>query len=214
MRVTLMGTGTSSGVPRLACDCPVCVSPDPRNKRLRCSIIVEGSGGNILVDTTPDLRTQALRQGLGQVDAVLFTHAHVDHLYGLDDLRAYCYGRQGPIPCYGDEVTLERIQRVFDYAFKPAYKNMKESVPQLSLHPLAGPFAVCGCPVEPLTVFHGQLPVQAFRFGDFAYVTDCNSIPPASLGRLRGLEVLVLDALRHKEHPTHFNVAQALEVVA
>ena len=214
MRVTLMGTGTSSGVPRLACDCPVCVSPDPKNKRLRCSILVEGSEGNILVDTTPDLRAQALRQGLRQVDAILFTHAHVDHLYGLDDLRSYCYGRQAPIPCYGDEVTLGRIRHVFDYAFRPAYKNMTESVPQLSLHPITGPFEVCGCRVEPLTVFHGQLPVQAFRLGDFAYVTDCNSIPPASLGRLRGLEVLVLDALRHKEHPTHFNVVQALEVVA
>ncbi len=214
MRVTLLGTGTSSGVPRVACDCAVCLSPDPKNNRLRCSILVEGSEGNILVDTTPDLRLQALRQGLRQVDAVLFTHAHVDHLYGLDDLRSFCFERQAPIPCYADEGTLGRIRHVFDYAFKPAYKNMRESVPQLSLHPIDGPFEVCGCQVEPLTVYHGQLPVLSFRFGSFAYVTDCNAIPPASLGRLRGLEVLVLDALRHKDHPTHFSVAQALEVVA
>ena len=214
MKVTLLGTGTSSGVPRIACDCAVCQSKDPKNNRLRCSILIEAPGGNILVDTTPDLRLQALRQGLRQVDAVLFTHAHVDHLYGLDDLRSFCFERQEPIPCYGDESTLERIRRVFDYAFKPAYKNMKESVPQLSLHPVDGGFEVCGCQVEPLTVSHGQLPVLVFRFGSFAYLTDCNTIPPASLGRLRGLEVLVLDALRHQNHPTHFTVAQALEVVA
>jgi phosphoribosyl 1,2-cyclic phosphate phosphodiesterase len=214
MKVTLLGTGTSSGVPRVACDCPVCLSPDPKNKRLRCSILVEASGGNILVDTTPDLRLQALRQGLRQVDAVLFTHAHVDHLYGLDELRSFGYGRREPIPCYGDQGTLERVRHVFDYAFKPAYQGMKESVPQLSLQPIEGPFELCGCPVEPLTVYHGRLPVLSFRFGAFAYVTDCNAIPPASLGRLRGLEVLVLDALRHHNHPTHFNVAQALEVVA
>ncbi len=214
MKVTLLGTGTSSGVPRIACDCAVCLSPDPKNKRLRCSILVEASGGNILVDTTPDLRLQALRQGLCQLDAVLFTHPHVDHLYGLDDLRSFCFGRPTPIPCYGDEYTLERIRHAFDYAFKPAYQGMKESVPQLSLHPIAGSFELCGCQVEPLTVYHGRLPVLAYRFGSFAYVTDCNAIPPATLGRLRGLEVLVLDALRHHNHPTHFTVAQALEVVA
>lgn len=214
MKVTLLGTGTSSGVPRVACDCAVCLSADPRNKRLRCSVLVEGCGGNILVDTTPDLRLQALRQGLCQVDAVLFTHAHVDHLYGLDELRSFCFGRQAPIPCYADEHTLERIRHVFDYAFKPAYNDMKESVPQLSLHPIEGPFELCGCQVAPLRVYHGRLPVLGFRFGAFAYVTDCNAIPPASLGQLRGLEVLVLDALRHKDHPTHFTVKQALEVVA
>ncbi|MBM3279579.1 MAG: MBL fold metallo-hydrolase [Candidatus Handelsmanbacteria bacterium] len=214
MKATLLGTGTSSGVPRIACDCAVCLSSDPRNKRLRCSLLVEGSGGNILVDTTPDLRLQSLRQGLRRVDAVLFTHPHVDHLYGLDELRSFCFGRSAPIPCYGDEGTLGRIRHVFDYAFKPVYQGMTESVPQLSLNSIAGPFELCGCPVEPLTVHHGRLPILAYRFGSFAYVTDCNAIPPASLGRLRGLEVLVLDALRHNNHPTHFTVAQALEVVA
>ena len=214
MKVTLLGTGTSSGVPRIACDCAVCLSADPRNKRLRCSVLVEASGGNILIDTTPDLRLQALNQGMRRLDAVLFTHPHVDHLYGLDELRSFCFDRRDPIPCYGDQGTLERIERVFDYAFKPVYKNMTESVPRLSLHLVDGPFEVCGCPVEPVTVYHGRLPVLGYRFGSFAYVTDCNAIPPASLGRLRGLEVLVLDALRHQEHPTHFTIAQALEVVA
>jgi phosphoribosyl 1,2-cyclic phosphate phosphodiesterase len=214
MKVTLLGTGTSSGVPRVACDCAVCLSPDPKNKRLRCSLLVEASGGNILVDTTPDLRLQALRQGLRRVDAVLFTHAHVDHLYGLDELRSFCFERRAPIPCYGDPGTLERVRHVFDYAFSPAYQGMREAVPQLSLHPIEGPFELCGCPIEPLTVYHGRLPVLAYRFGAFAYATDCNAIPPASLGRLRGLEVLVLDALRHHHHPTHFTVDQALGVVA
>lgn len=214
MKVTLLGTGTSTGVPRIACDCPVCQSPDPRNKRLRCSILVECEEGTLLVDTAPDLRAQALRYDIRKVDAVLFTHGHADHLYGLDDLRCFCFGRQTPIPCYADQLTLDRISRVFDYAFDAAYKNYREALPQISLHLIEGGFELCGRPIEPLTVYHGRLPVLGFRFGPFAYVTDCNSIPPESLGKLRGLEVLVLDALRYREHPTHFNVDQALAIAA
>ncbi len=214
MKVTLLGTGTSVGVPRIACDCPVCRSPDPRNKRLRCSILVECGGGTILVDTAPDLRAQALRHDIRRVDAVLFTHGHADHLHGLDDLRCFCFERQAPIPCYGDQATLERIGRIFDYAFAPPYQNHKEALPRISLHRIEGNFELCGRTVEPLTVYHGRMPVLGFRFGTFAYVTDCNYIPPESLGRLRHLEMLVLDALRHREHPTHFTVDQALAIIA
>jgi len=211
MQITFLGTGTSVGVPRIGCRCPVCRSDDPRNKRLRCSILIENQGCFILVDTTPDLRAQALRYQIDRVDAVLFTHGHADHLHGLDDVRCYCFDMDHPLPCYADQLTLERLERVFDYAFDAENQS---AIPQLSLHRLDGRFAVCGLTVEPVIVYHGRLPVLAFRLGDFAYVTDCSAIPEASLDQLRSLDTLVLDALRHREHPTHFNVDQALAAVA
>ena len=211
MKITFLGTGTSVGVPRIGCHCPVCTSTDPKNERLRCSLLVESEEAIFLIDTTPDLRTQALRYRIERVDAVLFTHAHADHLHGLDDVRCYCYDRDTPLPCYANSATLERIRQVFDYAFSDGHPS---SVPQLSLHPIEAPFELCGQSVEPVTVYHGKRPVLGFRFGPFAYVTDCSSIPAESMQRLRGLDTLVLDALRHKEHPTHFNVAQALTVIA
>ena len=207
----MLGTGTSVGVPRIACDCAVCSSDDPRNHRLRCSLLIEDAGAAILVDTPPDLRTQVLRHGLRQLDAVLFTHAHADHLHGLDDVRCFSISRGAPLPCYADQSTIERIRHVFDYAF---HTHHASSVPQLELHTIDGPFSLLGLAVEPVPVLHGRLPVLAFRVGGFAYVTDCSSSPPASMRALRGLDVLVLDALRHREHPTHFNVTQALEVAA
>ena len=211
MRVSFLGTGTSVGVPRPACACPVCRSEDPRNQRLRCAILVEYDGCSILVDTPPDLRTQVLRHRVEKLDAVLFTHGHADHLYGLDDLRCFCFRRQAPLPCYADQPTLDRILHVFDYAFAvPA----RRGVPQLELRPIDGPFSLAGRLIEPVPVGHGDTPVLAFRFGGFAYATDCSSIPPASMDRLRGLDTLVLDALRHRPHPTHFNLEQALAVVA
>lgn len=210
MKVTFLGTGTSVGVPRIGCDCAVCTSTDPRNKRLRCAILIEHLGRAILVDTPPDLRTQALRHDVRRVDAVLFTHGHADHLHGLDDVRCYSFGRSDPIPVYGDRPTLERIVRVFDYAFDSAWA---EAVPRLSLHPIEGDLELFGLHVHPITVLHGRLPVLAFRIGRFAYVTDCSRIPEESMAQLRGLDVLVLDALRHKEHPTHFTIDEALRVI-
>ena len=209
-RVTVLGSGTSVGVPRIACDCPVCASMDPRNKRLRCSILIEHDGHNLIVDTTPDLRTQALRADIRMVDAVLFTHSHADHLHGLDDVRCYCFEREGPVPCYGDELTLERIRTVFDYAFDSPYAS---ALPQLDLHLIDGNLELFDLTIEPLTVYHGRLPVLAFRVGSFAYVTDCSSVPAESMERLSGLDVLILDALRHKEHPTHFSLSEALDLV-
>ena len=209
--VTVLGSGTSVGVPRIACSCPVCTSTDPRNKRLRCSILVEHDGRAVLVDTTPDLRTQALRGDIRMIDAVLFTHAHADHLHGLDDVRCYCFEREGPVPCYADEITLGRIRTVFDYAFDSPYAS---ALPQLDLHLIDGDLELIGLRIEPLTVYHGKLPVLAFRIGSFAYVTDCSSIPAEAMEQLSGVDTLILDALRHKEHPTHFSVDEALAVVA
>lgn len=211
MRVTFLGTGTSVGVPRIACECGVCTSTDPRNKRLRCAIAIEHLDRSILIDTPPDLRTQALRHDLRRVDAVLFTHGHADHLHGLDDVRSYCFGRDEPIPVYGDRPTLDRITRVFDYAFDSAWA---QAVPRMSLHPIRGALELFGLRIQPVTVMHGRLPVLAFRIGRFAYVTDCNAIPDKAMSQLRGLDVLVLGALRHKGHPTHFTVDEALEIVA
>ena len=210
MKVTLLGTGTSVGVPRIGCDCPVCLSENPRNKRLRCSILIEFGERVLLVDTTPDLRTQALRYEVRRLDAVLFTHGHADHLHGLDDLRCYCFDREEPLPCFADHNTLERINRVFDYAFDSPYP---QSLPRLDLHVIDGTITLFGLQIHPITVYHGRLPVLAFRIGRFAYVTDCNRIPPQSMAALRDLDVLVLDALRHTEHPTHFNIEEALGVV-
>ena len=166
--------------------------------------------GAVLVDTTPDLRTQALQYGIDRLDGVVFTHGHADHLHGLDDVRCYCFDREQPLPCYGDEATLARIRRVFDYAFNSPYP---QTLPQLDLRLIEGAFEVLGLRFEPIVVLHGRMEVLAFRLGAFAYVTDCSHIPAESMEKLRGLDTLVLDALRHKEHPTHFSVGQALAVV-
>ena len=209
--MTLLGTGTSVGVPRIACDCSVCSSSDPHNKRLRCSILIEYADRVVLVDTTPDLRAQALRHDIRKVDAILFTHGHADHLHGLDDIRCYCFEREDPLPCYGDVRTLDRVSRVFDYAFDSPYAY---ALPNLELFPIEGELELFGLEIDPIVVFHGQMPVLAFLMGRFAYVTDCNSIPPESMTRLMNLDVLILDALRHREHPTHFNVDQAVAIAA
>ena len=210
MKITFLGTGTSVGVPRIGCECAVCTSIDRRNKRMRCSILIEYFGRTVLVDTPPDLRTQALRYDVRSVDAVLFTHGHADHLHGLDDVRAYCFGRDEPIPVYGDRPTLDRITRVFDYAFDSAWAM---AVPRLSLHLIEGDLDLFGLQVRPVPILHGRTPVLAFRIGRFAYVTDCSEISADSMNQLRGLDVLVLGALRFKEHPTHFTIDEALEIV-
>ena len=210
MKVTVLGSGTSVGVPRIACDCPVCSSNDPRNKRLRCSLLLEYGGRVVLVDTTPDLRQQALRHDIRNVDAILFTHGHADHLHGLDDVRCYCFDREEPLPCYGDTRTLERVYRVFDYAFDSQYAY---ALPNLELFPIESRMELFGINIDAITVYHGKTPVLAFRTGRFAYVTDTNRIPPESMAQLAGLDTLILDALRHREHPTHFNIDQALAIV-
>ncbi len=212
MKVTVLGSGTSHGVPMIGCDCEVCTSNDLHDKRSRPSIALELPEGNILVDTSPELRLQAVANGLKRVDAVLYTHTHADHAHGIDDLRAYNVRQGGAIPLYGSALSMDDIRARFGYIFTPTWFG--GGLPMLDLRPVDGPFEVLGRTVVPVTVLHGRLPVYGYRFGRFAYVTDCNAIPAESMDLLRELDVLILDALRHREHPTHFNFEQALAVVA
>jgi phosphoribosyl 1,2-cyclic phosphate phosphodiesterase len=212
-RVTFLGTGTSHGVPMIGCDCATCCSSDPRDRRSRPSILIRTADGmNVLVDTSPDLRTQALAFDVRWVDAILFTHAHADHVLGLDDVRRYNVIQGGRMPCFGDERTLVEIRRTFAYIFNPPQEG--GGVPKIDLFPLAGPFCLGRQAFVPVPVLHGTQPVLGYRVGSFAYLTDCNAIPDQSWPLLEGVHTLVIDALRHKRHPTHFTVAEALDVVS
>ncbi|TWU48465.1 MBL fold metallo-hydrolase [Rubripirellula reticaptiva] len=213
--VTFLGTGTSVGVPAIGCDCEVCQSSDPTNNRTRCAITIETDGGTILVDTPPDLRTQLLREKIPLVHAVLFTHEHADHLFGLDDLRLFPFRLGGPVPLYCEPHVEARIRKSFDYAFTERTPTHPGATPQLECRTI-GPddaFDVLGVSVMPIPLKHGpHFNVLGFRIGDFAYCTDTNEIPPSSIERLQGVKTFVVGALRHKPHPTHFNVEQAVEV--
>ena len=212
-RVTLLGTGTSHGVPMIGCGCRVCRSDDPRDQRWRPSIYVELPDLAVLVDTSTDLRAQALRFGVTRVDAILFTHGHADHVMGLDEVRRFNALQGGRIPCYADARTAGEIRRTFAYIFDPAAPR-GGGLPELDLFTLAGEFSLGRQVIVPVPVLHGERPVLAYRVGSFAYVTDCSAIPDGSWPLLEGVEWLVLGALRDRPHPTHFNVAQALEAVA
>lgn len=194
----------------IGCDCPVCTSSDPRDKRTRSSVVVQWEAGSILIDTTPEMRIQCLANNVSRVDAVLFTHAHADHVTGLDDLRRFNWLQRAPLTCYGDADTLATIERMFPYAFdhKSPYISSK---PQLHLEVINGTLELFGERIVPIPLFHGPMPVLGFRFGSFAYCTDCSVVPESSMELLRDLDVLVLDALRHKPHPTHFTLEQAVE---
>ena len=210
VRVLFLGTGTSHGVPMIGCDCGVCRSTDPRDTRSRPSILVEGDDGmRVLVDTTPDLRTQALRHDVRRIDAILYTHAHADHMMGLDEVRRYNMLNRSAMPVYGDAPTLRELRRTFAYIFEPnAPKG--GGVPDVRLFPIGGPFCLGRQEVVPIPVKHGPWDVLGFRFGRFAYLTDCNAIPESSVALLGGLDDLVLDALRRRPHPTHFTLEQAI----
>ena len=210
-RVTMVGSGTSIGVPVIGCSCPVCTSDDPRNKRMRPGLKLEfGDGRVVLVDTPTDLREQALRFGLPRLDAVLFTHPHADHIFGLDDIRIFNFRQRRAIPCYGSEATLVAIRRTFAYVFEVGQEGGGK--PQLDLIPVRAPFPLLGRTVVPVPVWHGTMEVFGYRLGDFAYVTDCNVIPETSFQLLEGVEILILDALRYRPHSTHFSVGEAVEV--
>lgn len=213
MQVLFLGTGTSHGVPMIGCDCDVCRSTDPRDARLRPSIYLElDDGTRVLVDTTPDLRQQALRHDLRKIDVVLYTHSHADHILGLDEVRRYNHMTRAPLPLYGDAATLADLRRVFSYVFDPRAQK-GGGVPDLRLSTIAGPFCLGPTEIRPLKVLHGGRPVLGYRIGGFAYLTDCNEIPDETMAELEGLEVLVLDALRRKRHPTHFSLDEAVAVV-
>ncbi len=208
MKLTFLGTGTSTGVPTLACKCRVCTSSDPHDKRTRPSVMVEFDGRMVLIDTTPDFRAQAMREGIERLDAVLYTHDHVDHLMGLDDLRPYYFRQQIPIPIYADPRTMDSIRRIYTYIFDQTYPY--GGIAKLEPHLVDGPFELWGERVIPLKVLHGNLSILGFRIRDFAYLTDVSEIPDQTLGLLKGLDVLVVDALRHKPHPTHSTVENSL----
>jgi phosphoribosyl 1,2-cyclic phosphate phosphodiesterase len=208
--VVFLGTGTSHGVPMVGCECDVCRSTDPRDQRSRPSIYVEcDDGTGLLVDTTPDLRLQALRHGLRRVDAILYTHAHADHIMGLDEVRRFNALNGGPIPAYGDEPTIADLRRIFAYAFDPD-RPRGGGVPDLRLSVLRGACCIGRQDVLPVPVRHGTRTIYGFRLGAFAYLTDCGGVPDSSMPLLAGLDTLVLDALRHRPHPTHLSLAQAL----
>lgn len=212
LTLTFLGTGTSHGVPAIGCQCAVCRSDDPRNRRYRCSAWLRYGGHSVVIDTATEFRLQAIREGMQSLDAVLFTHAHADHVSGLDDLRSFSELHEHPIPCYGSEETLEAVRRRFDYIFTET--QWGGGKPRLELKPVSTAFELFGLEFTPVPVKHGCLDVNGFRFGSIAYVTDCNAIPPSSMDMLRDLDLLVLDALRWTPHPTHFSVDQALAVVA
>ncbi len=211
MRLTFLGTGTSTGVPTLACRCPVCTSSDPRDKRTRPSVLLEFDGRAVVIDTAPDFRQQALREGMERLDAVLFTHTHADHVLGLDDVRVFYFRQREPIPIYASSRSMDDIRRIFTYIFDQTYPY--GGIAKLDPHIIDGPFDLWGERLIPLPVLHGNLPVLGFRFGKTAYVTDFSAIPDSTIPLIEGLDVLVLDALRHKPHPTHSSLEQSLDWV-
>lgn len=211
-KITVLGSGTSVGVPTVGCHCDVCTSGDPRDNRLRPSILVSYEGRNVLIDTTPDFRAQALRAGLQRLDAVVFTHSHADHIMGLDDVRPFNFRQKERIPIYASADTMANIHRCFQYIFDGGKKE--SNVPQLDSRLIdGGPFDLFGLEFTPVPILHGSQPIYGFRFGAAAYLTDHSDIPESSLELLRGLEVLFLDALRYKPHPTHSTVDRSIATV-
>ena len=213
MRLTFLGTGTSTGVPTIACDCETCLSDDPRDKRLRVSILIEHRDKKILVDTSSDFRQQALRAGIRHLDAILITHCHVDHVFGLDDIRALNF-RHGAMSVFANEPAWVDLRRIFKYIFEPTHfgGGLPQLIPHLVIH--NAPFCIGDdLVVTPLEVIHGELPVIAYRFNDFAYATDLKIIPPETMDGLRDLDVLVLDCVRIKPHSTHLCLEEALAYI-
>jgi phosphoribosyl 1,2-cyclic phosphate phosphodiesterase len=212
LRLTVLGSGTSMGVPSLGCACRVCHSPDPRDNRLRPSVLLSRAGRNVVIDTTPDFRSQALRAGVERLDAVVYTHGHADHILGFDDIRSFNVRQKMHLPIYGSAETLATLQRTFAYAFDP--EPAPSTIPQVTLHAIDGPFELCGTHLVPVPARHGDMRVFGFRFGRAAYLTDLSSLPEASKELLRNLDDLILDALRDTPHPMHQTVEQALALVA
>ena len=212
MKITFLGTGTSTGVPAIGCDCPTCKSKDPRDKRFRSSVLLSYAGRNVLIDTTPDLRQQMLSNKVRTLDAILMTHSHADHLFGMDDIRRFCLLQKGAIPCYASERCAANIRRVFDYALVENAHLQSSFCPLIEVQEVCEAFELFGRTVEPIPLIHAGEPILGFRLGKFAYCTDCSEIRADSLDKLAGLEVLVLGALRPKPHRAHLSIDQAVAV--
>lgn len=210
--LTVLGSGTSMGVPTIGCDCSVCRSPDPRDRRTRPAVLIAYNSRHVMIDSTPDFREQALREKITHLDAVLYTHTHADHILGIDDLRPLTYRHKpGKLPLYATPQACEFLRNMFRYIFEAEYKF--GGLPQLELHPIEGPIELFGARFEPLTVIHGETPILGFRFGSGAYLTDHSEVPAETLEKLHDLDILFLDALRYTPHPTHSTVEQSLRIV-
>jgi phosphoribosyl 1,2-cyclic phosphate phosphodiesterase len=212
--LTVLGSGTSMGVPTIGCDCEVCTSADPHDRRTRPSVMVQWDGHTVLIDTTPDFREQAIREHIQKIDAVLYTHGHADHILGLDDVRPLSFPRVtggGKIPLYASDATAKVLRSVFRYIFEGDYKY--GGLAQVELRPIANLVELFGATFTPLVVLHGDVPIEGYRFGNAAYLTDFSDVPQETLDRLQGLEILFLDALRHHPHPTHSTVGNSLQLV-
>jgi phosphoribosyl 1,2-cyclic phosphate phosphodiesterase len=212
VKVTFLGTGTSQGVPVIACECPVCRSEDTRDQRLRCAVLIEQDGRSLVIDTGPDFRQQMLRVAAKRLDAVVFTHHHKDHMAGMDDIRAFNFRQGVPMDVFANHITIAALHKEFSYVFAD---EKYPGVPSVVLHEIdRAPFEAAGFTLLPIPVMHHRLPVLGFRIGDFAYVTDANYIAPHVKDQLRGLKVLVLNALRREEHISHFSLSEAVAMVA
>jgi phosphoribosyl 1,2-cyclic phosphate phosphodiesterase len=208
IKLTFLGTGTSHGVPMIGCKCPVCTSSDPRNKRMRTSARVEVDGRSFIIDTTPEFRLQCLANDVEHVDAVLYTHAHADHIFGLDDIRRFNEMQDSEIACYGNGETLSTIRQAFDYIFKPTQAGGGK--PRITLNEVCAPFCADDIEITPIPIKHGCLDIFGYRIGNLAYITDCSEIPESSKPLLHNLDVLVLGALRRTAHETHFSLEEAV----
>jgi len=209
MKITILGSGTSTGVPMVGCGCRVCSSDDPRDKRTRASLLIRHDGRTVLIDAATDLRFQALREGVERVDAVLFTHSHADHVNGIDDLRGFHFLHREIIPCFGSRSTLDVLESGFRYIFHE--HEGSGYTPLLQPREVAASFDLFGLAVVPVPLKHGRTAALGYRIGNFAYLTDCNEIPEASRGLLEGLELLIIDGLRWTPHPFHFNIEEVIE---
>jgi len=209
LKITILGSGTSHGVPMIACDCSVCTSDDPRDKRTRTSITIQYGDATLLVDTSPELRLQCVANNVRRVDAVLYTHHHIDHIAGLDDLRRFNWVQEAPIACHGLPETLARVRSAFAYAFDED-PDHPWARPRITLREVHGPFEIAGRTITPIPLLHGDMPILGYRVGATAYCTDVSRIPDDSRPLLEGLDLLILEAVRKRPHPTHFNIEQAV----